>query len=58
MDKKLNIMKCIDALFYEIKRDTFNLTQIDHDAIEIKINELKTFIFDRYASHGEEHNEK
>ena len=39
-----NVLRCLDALKYEIQRDRFNLTQIDQDAIEIKLNELKRFI--------------
>lgn len=45
------LLRCLSELRYEIKRDSFNLTQIDHDAIEIRINDLQSFIQERYNSH-------
>ena len=35
----------------EVKKDSFNLTRDDHDAICTKIEELKKFIQERYEQH-------
>ena len=47
-----NILRCLKELKWEIQRDRFNLTQLDQDAIELKLNELKEFIQKRYDNHG------
>lgn len=47
-----NILRCLKELKQEIQLDRFNLTQLDQDAIELKLNELKEFIQKRYDSHG------
>jgi septation ring formation regulator EzrA len=52
MNVPINITRIFDELKYEIKHDSFNLTQLDHDAIEIQINNLINFIKDRYETHG------
>ena len=35
----------------EVKKDSFNLTRDDHDAICTKIDELSKFIQERYEQH-------
>lgn len=50
-----NITRIINELQREINRDSFNLTRLDHDAIEIQINNLINFIKDRYETHGRSH---
>lgn len=52
MNMPTNITRIFDELKYEIKHDPFNLTQLDHDAIEIQINNLINFIKNRYENHG------
>jgi hypothetical protein len=55
MNIPTNITRIFDELKYEIKYDSFNLTRLDHDAIEIQINNLINFIKDRYETHGRSH---
>ena len=43
-----NIVKAFNNLKDEVERDTFNLTQDDHSAILVKMNELKDFIMKTY----------
>ena len=42
------ITKIIESLQNEVEKDSFNLTRDDHDAISVKINELKDFISNVY----------
>ena len=51
MNVPTNITRICDELKYEIKRDSFNLTRLDHDAIEIQIDNLILFIKNRYEKH-------
>lgn len=37
-----------------IKRDSYNLTRDDHDAILHQIDNLAQFIKERYENHGDE----
>lgn len=46
------IVRILNELKYEVKRDNSYLTQIDHDVIELQINQLEKFIQNRYQSHG------
>lgn len=46
-----NINKMLEVLMTEIENDTFNLTRNDHEAICVKICELKEFIQKQYEQH-------
>ena len=46
-----NINKMLEVLVTEIENDTFNLTRNDHEAIRVKICELKEFIQKQYEQH-------
>ena len=46
-----NINKMLEVLMTEIENDTFNLTRNDHEAIRVKICELKEFIQKKYEQH-------
>lgn len=50
-----NVIRIINELKYEIKHDAYNLTSLDHDAIEIQINNLVSYIENRYLTHGRSH---
>ena len=45
------IQTALEELEREVRRDNYNLSQEDHDAIRMKIQELKNFIEDRYGRH-------
>lgn len=45
------ITRILFELQLEVKKDSFNLTRDDHDAICTKIEELKKFIWERYEQH-------
>lgn len=44
--------RLLNEFRYEVLRDSWNLTRADHDAIELKIDQLEEFIKQRYATHG------
>lgn len=44
--------RLLNEFRYEVLRDSWNLTRLDHDAIELKIDQLEEFIKQRYANHG------
>lgn len=44
-----SVIRMLADLRREVVRDSWSLTRDDHDAIELKINELEQFIRDRYA---------
>ena len=41
----------LDNIQAEVKKDSFNLTRIDQDAICTKAEELKKFILEQYERH-------
>lgn len=43
-----NVIRTLKDLEYEVCRDSYNLTRNDHDAICLKISQLKEFIQRRY----------
>lgn len=45
------IEQMLDSIQDEVKKDSFNLTRIDQDAICTKISELKRFIQELYEQH-------
>ena len=45
-----DIQKALDLLQSAICRDTYDLTQYDHDVILVKIKKLKDFINERYQA--------
>lgn len=45
-----DIQKALDLLQSAICRDTYDLTQDDHDVILVKIKKLKDFINERYQA--------
>ena len=44
--------RLLNEFRYEVLRDSWNLTRLDHDAIELKIDQLEEFIKQRYTNHG------
>lgn len=44
-----NIKRLLKELKIEVKRDSWNLARDDHDAIEIRIDQLEQFIAKVYA---------
>ena len=55
MQNKLSdsIKRILKDLKQEILRDSWNLTRDDHDAIEIRIDQLEQFIKDKYRERVE-----
>lgn len=45
------IEQMLDSIQDEVKKDSFNLTRIDQDAICTKVGELKRFIQELYEQH-------
>ena len=45
------ISDILEHLKNEVKKDSFNLTRDDHDAIDTKIDETKKFIQEKYDKH-------
>lgn len=45
-----DIQKALESLQQAICRDTYDLAQNDHDAILMKVKELKEFIDGRYQA--------
>ena len=45
------IEQMLDSIQDEVKKDSFNLTRIDQDAICTKVCELKRFIQELYEQH-------
>lgn len=45
------ISDILEHLKNEVKKDSFNLTRDDHDAIATKIDALKDFIQEQYDRH-------
>ena len=45
------IEQMLDGIQAEVKKDSFNLTRIDQDAICTKVEELKKFILEQYERH-------
>ena len=48
-----SIKRILKDLKQEILRDSWNLTRDDHDAIEIRIDQLEQFIRDKYRERAE-----
>jgi len=46
------IRRALKELRLEVRRDSWNLTRDDHDAIDIRIDQLEQFILQRYGSHS------
>ena len=48
-----NVTRTLKDLEYEVCRDSYNLTRDDHDAILMKIQQLKNFIEEKYIQRAE-----
>lgn len=48
-----NVIRTLKDLEYEVCRDSYNLTRDDHDAILVKIQQLKGFIEERYIQRAQ-----
>ena len=46
------ILRALKELEMQVRRDDYNLTRDDHDAINVQIQLLRDFISNRYEHHG------